>query len=107
MLSQLVWKTGNPIGLLGLKMSCDKVSDLFHSLIGCGGYHVIVRFCYAVYLQLLKTQPRLPTLYTRPSFARSKGGSGNETNSLSESATSPYHQILERAATELLRESSK
>ena len=36
---------------------------------------MIVRFCYAVYLQLLNQHNQeFPTLVTRPFFARSKGG---------------------------------
>ena len=42
---------------------------------------MIVRFCYAVYLQQLNqhNQEFRPYNYTGPSFARSTGGSGNET----------------------------
>ena len=36
---------------------------------------MIFRFCYAVYLQLLNQHHQvIPTLVTRPFFARSKGG---------------------------------
>ena len=46
-----------PIRLLGLKISCDVkrpcTADWFRNLNGCGAHHMIVRFCYAVYLQLL------------------------------------------------------
>ena len=31
----------------------SKTADWFRNLIGHGFYHMIVRFCYAVYLQLL------------------------------------------------------
>ena len=46
-----------PIRLLGLKISCDikrpRTADWFRNLNGRGAHHMIVRFCYAVYLQLL------------------------------------------------------
>ena len=47
----------NPIRLLGLKISCDlkrlRTADQFCILIRRRAYHMIVRFCYTVYLQLL------------------------------------------------------
>ena len=49
---------------------------------------MIVRFCYAVYLELLNQHNQEFRPYTILSFARSKGESGNETR------PGPYQALL-------------
>ena len=74
-----------PIRLLCLKISCDikrpRTTDQFHNIIiSHRECHMIVRYCYTVYLQLLNQHNQEFRPYSPDPLSRgAREGSGNET----------------------------